>query len=104
MVPPTIRRMIIHQNDFRKSLTVIKMTVGMGRACFISSKTCVTLGTIKVIRKIRIKLPIRNINTGYARAALILPARACCFSLSSAKRLRTTSSVPDASPARIMLI
>ncbi len=61
---PMIIRTIAGQKDFRKPLMEIRKIVIPGRVWCISLNMPVIFGTIKVVRKKRTILPIRNMNMG----------------------------------------
>ncbi len=53
-----------HQNDFKKLLTAIKITVASGSVCFISVKMPVILGTTKVIKRKMTREPTSSMISG----------------------------------------
>ena len=89
---------------WKRLLTPIKMVVGSGNSCFISTKIWVTLGITYAMRKTTTPTPTISIKSGYARVDRIFRCKSNCCSPKSASLSTTNSKVPDVSPALIMAV
>ncbi len=87
-----------------KLLVEMRSAVYQGSCWSIEAKMVVTLGTTAIMRIDTSTVPMIIIRIGYASAEVTLPLSLACDSMNWVSRSNTCVSVPEASPARTMLM